>query len=237
MNLKKSIEDLQYDCRDSSSFRRVSGELENMMEMSYQETRRLARRKHKCCSCGILFMQRVKIGGSLTYIVTLLEETNKRGILECNTPGGKVETFDENRKITAIRETYEEMGVLINPDDLNNCKIATTVFPNTGFIKHLDYIKITNYQVITKDSFEQSMLVRQQICPYLSEELTTEANKSKFLVLADFSELRTKAEKGKEFEDLSGKPHTMGNRLREMLNENDWDDLIGTKDCVICGLS
>lgn len=215
----------EFDCNSDFSFLRVSNELVKIMDDSEKEQRKAARKKHRCCSCGILFMQQVVLGEDSTFIVTLLEEESYNGF-ECNTPGGKVEVYDKNREIVAIRETYEELGVLVKEEDLSGCPVATTYFKDSSFIKHLDYVMITCKPVISKNEFNAKMKIRREICPFISSDLTEESKKEKRIVTVDFKTLYNGAILGWNFYDLSGVEHKMGNRLREILLGNNWEDLL-----------
>ncbi|MDT0295678.1 NUDIX hydrolase [Mesonia ostreae] len=79
-----------------------------------------------------------------THIVLILRKTYK-GVhsAQIGFPGGKIELTDKDLKDTAIRETYEEVGV--RPENINILKTLTKIYiPPSNFWVH-PFIGITNH--------------------------------------------------------------------------------------------
>lgn len=102
-------------------------------------------------------------------------------------PGGKYEESDENRTITAIRETNEELGV-----DCKKIKIL-------GFLTEL-YIPVSNFMVLPVlgycekrpefilNEFEVDEIIEMPVSQLLSKENISEyiINQNKFEILAPY---------------------------------------------------
>ncbi len=108
-----------------------------------------------------------------TYLILILRKTYK-GVhsAQVGFPGGKVETADPSLKYTALRETYEEVGVPI--EDVTVLKAMSplyippsnfTVYPFIGFTE--------NTPVFTKQDDEVEDLIEVKLHDFLNDDNAT----------------------------------------------------------------
>lgn len=89
-------------------------------------------------------------------------------------PGGKFETEDANFRITALRETQEEVGV--SPAIINVIKSFTQVYiPPSNFIVH-PFLGICKEEIcFVLDPTEVSSIIEMPLSVFLNDEIVIEA--------------------------------------------------------------
>jgi 8-oxo-dGTP pyrophosphatase MutT (NUDIX family) len=92
-------------------------------------------------------------------------------------PGGKVETFDASYEATALRETYEEIG--IHPDVVNVIKAFTKVYvPPSNFMIY-PFLGYTDHELsFTPDPREVTGIIEVPVAHLLDDKNITLQNMS-----------------------------------------------------------
>lgn len=105
----------------------------------------------------------------ITNIVLILRKTYK-GVhsAQIGFPGGRVELTDENLEETAIRETYEEVGV--QPENINILKKITKIYiPPSNFWVH-PFIGLANHTPnFVRQETEVEQIVEVKLEDFLNE--------------------------------------------------------------------
>jgi len=104
-----------------------------------------------------------------SFLLTLRASYNGKHSSQISFPGGKIEATDKNLKETAVREAFEEVGIL--KEDIQIVRETTDVYiPPSNFLA-TPFIAYTNQRPTFTKNYEVAALIEVSV-----EDLLNEAN-------------------------------------------------------------
>lgn len=146
------------------------------------------------------------------FLLTKRASYNGTHSAQISFPGGKFDTKDSSLRTTAIRETYEEVGIQIENNDIFK-KMTNVFIPPSNFIV-TPYLAFSNEQLI----FTKNHEVEETIEVYLKDLLNENAISSSILATSYAKEMTVPCFKLNNY-IVWGATAMMLNEIRELLKK------------------
>lgn len=132
--------------------------------------------KLKPKKAGVLALFYPNNNNETFFLLTLRAQYNGTHASQISFPGGKYENFDSNLKNTALRETYEEVGIKIEDIEIKK-QMTETFIPPSNFLVS-PFIGILNKTPTFKPNHEVNKIIEVKLTDLLNKKTITTKNLS-----------------------------------------------------------